>query len=305
MIYAKAVVESSRVIDKTPRFVFNPSEKTNTYNTIVSILKPMLADNTSSFVDIEAGFAKHMLSHYATNAPKGLNIGSNVCCHSVGVQVTTYRVYTMDRAAAYSPEDFRNRYGHYPRLYVIDKKKGTSVVGEMKGNRKYSLGRAGGDYGWDKTRDLVAFALASFRHNFEALLAAFSSRPSLPCTDYWDLPNLVNDQDIASRESSYHAKIVAPPVAVPPASYTFDFMVPRRAVTFRVAVATPNETESYVEFWDSAKNDMAKPLKVIFPKGTSETWIRLRGFPIKSGYFNINPVNSEMRVTYVKLGFFP
>ncbi len=277
------------------------------FSNIRDILEPMIDSRTSSYVEIESAFAREMISTYVGNAPQGLNLGSNVCCHGAGVRVTTYKVYYMERAPAYSPEDFRNKYGHYPRIYVTERGN-TYQVSVMQGPQAYGLGRAGGNVGWDSTRDLFAFALASFIHNFEALLGAFSSRPKIPCNDYWVLPNLVYSKDIENREREYNARIVRPPIAVPPASYTFSLVAPSPMMVLAVGTKCPREVKTYCEFWDSSKKDMVQPFQVTFPEGESETLITLQGgvfSPVKSGYFNINPINSEMTVSYVRLVFPP
>jgi hypothetical protein len=302
-------VKISKPEFKTIRGVLPPAidEQEKIYSSIVDTLEAMVVENTSSYVEIESAFAKEMMATYTGNGPSGLNIGSNVCCHGAGVQVTTYRVYRMDKASAGSPEDFKRRYGYYPRIYVTERGN-TYQVATMQGPRSHGLGRAGGDIGWDTLRDAFAYALASFRHNFEALIGAFSSRPKIPCSDHWTLPNLVYSKDIVDRERKYNARIVEPPVAVPPASYTFSLTAPSPVMVLAVGTKCPREVKAYCEFWNSSKKDMVEPFEVTFPEGDSETIITLQGgvfTPVQKGFFNINPVNSEMTVSYVDLVFPP
>ncbi|RLF58195.1 MAG: hypothetical protein DRN25_05525 [Thermoplasmata archaeon] len=302
-------VKISEPEPKTIRGILPPlmDEQEKIYSNILNTLEPMITDNTSSYVEIESAFAKEMMASYAGNAPSGLNIGSNVCCHGAGVQVTTYRVYRMETRAARSPEQFNSRYGHYPRIYITERGN-TYQVATMRGPRSEGLGRAGGDIGWDKLRDAFAYALASFKHNFEALIGAFSSRPKIPCSEHWTLPNLVYSKEITDRERRYNASIVKPPVAVPPASYTFSLTAPAPMMILAVGTKCPREVKTYCEFWDSSKNNMTDAFEVTFPEGDSETLITLQGgifSPVQKGFFNINPVNSEMTVSYVDLVFPP
>jgi len=267
-------------------------------------VEEQMKDEAATPIDILSAYSKSVMAEwYVGNGPKGLNLGNNVCCHGAGVNVTTYRAYFMEQRAARSPENFRARYGHYPRIFMREKGR-TYDVHVMKGDRKAGLGRAGGTVGWDKTRDLFAFALASFRHNFQALLGAFASRPKLPCTEEWHLPNLVHSKYVRDIERRYGCDIVDPPVAVPPASYTFSLTLPSPMLVLAVGTNCPKDVTTYCEFWDANKKDLVEPFKVTFPKGESVTIITLRAVPpalVQKGYFNINPVNSEMTVSHVRL----
>jgi len=295
------------VLRKEPVFAIPESEKRRIYTEIESILGPMIETGTATGVDVESAYAKEVLATYATGI-KGLNVGSNVCCHGSKVQVTSFRTYYLEKKAAHSPADFNRRYGRWPNIYASTTE-GYVAVQTMKGPAKDGLGRAGGATGWDKFRDAFAFALASYKHNFECLMGVFSSRPELPCSDEWKLPNLVYDKDIVAREKKYNAKIVEPPVAVPPASYKYNFAFPTPLVSLGIGTKCPKDTETYVEVWDEDKKDMTEPAKVTFPKGESETILNMQSnsmLPtIKSGFVNINPVNSEITISYVNVYFPP
>ena len=300
-------ISQVKVLRKEPVFAIPESEKRRIYTEIESIIGPMIEAGTATGVDVESAYAKEALATYASGV-KGLNVGSNVCCHGSKVQVTSFRTYYLEEKAAHSPEDFYNQHGRYPFIYAT-KGGSTVVVHTMRGPQKHGLGRAGGATGWDKLRDAFAFALASFKHNFECLMGVFSSRPELPCSDEWKLPNLVYDKDIVAREKKYNATIVEPPVAVPPASYKYNFAFPTPLVTLGIGTKCPKDTETYVEVWDEDKKDMTEPTKVTFPEGESETIVNMQSnslLPsIKSGFVNINPVNSEMTISYVNVYFPP
>jgi len=277
-------------------------------STIEDILAPMLDVGDASPPDVLSAYSKDVLaSWYVGNAPKGLVLGNNTCCHGAGVQVTTYKVYTMEKAAAYSPENFRTRYGHYPRVYATEKGR-TTQVAVMQGNRREGLGRMGGFNGWDATRDLFGFALASFRHNFQALLGAFGDRPKLPCREEWHLPNLILSEQVREIEERYGCKIVEPPIAVPPASYKFGFVTPAPAMVLAVGTNCPKDTRAILEVWDSNKSDFADPMEVTFPQGENETVMVVQapigGF-VQSGFLNINPIDSEMSIAYIDVLFPP
>lgn len=283
-------------------------EKTKILELVEDALAQMLEVKDASPADVTSAYSKEVMAQwYIGRAPSGLLLGNNTCCHGAGVQVTTYRVYTMDRAPAYSPEDFRTRYGYYPRVWMTEKGR-TTQVAIMKGNRPNGLGRMGGNNGWDSTRDLFGFALTSFRHNFQALLGAFADRPSLPCREEWHLPNLVLSEKVQEIENRYGCKIVEPPIAVPPASYKFNFMIPAPALILAVGTNCPRDTQAILEVWDANKRDFAEPMTITFPAGENETILTIQapigGF-IQSGFFNINPINSEMTVSYVNVLFPP
>ena len=306
------VKATMRIQSITPKRVggFLPKleHKEKIFSMIEDALTPMLEVGDASAPDITSAYSKEVMAQwYIGNAPRGLVLGNNTCCHGAGVQVTTYRVYTMERRAARSPEDFRRRYGHYPRVYMTEKGR-TTQVAVMRGNRREGLGRMGGDHGWDSTRDLFGFALASFRHNFQALLGAFADRPKLPCKEEWHLPNLIYSEKVEEIERRYGCRIVEPPVAVPPASYKFSFVAPTPMMVLAIGTNCPRDTKAILEVWDANKRDLADPTEVTFPQGESETILVVQapfGTVIQKGFFNINPVNSEMTVAYVNVLFPP
>jgi len=115
-----------RVQSITPKRVggFLPTleVKEKIFSEVEDILAPMLEVGDASAPDVTSAYSKEVMAQwYIGNAPRGLVLGNNTCCHGAGVQVTTYRVYFMERRAAYSPEDFRRRYGHYPRVWMREK----------------------------------------------------------------------------------------------------------------------------------------------------------------------------------------
>ena len=268
---------------------------------------PMLKVGDIAAADVLSAYSKAVMEWYVGNGPRNLALANNVCCHGARVSVTTYKVYYMEQRAARSPNDFKRRYGHYPRIWRYEK--GEKVVAfTMKGDRKEGLGRAGGPTGWDKWRDCFAFALASFKHNFQALLGAFASRPKLPCSEEWHLPNLVCAPKVVELEKKYRARIVEPPVAVPPASYEYSWTIPTPVMTLAIGTNCPRKTTAYLEFWDRDKKDLCDPIKVEFDKGETETVVMARaapGYLFDAGYLNINPTNSEMTVSYVDVIFPP
>lgn len=278
------------------------------FNEIEAELEPLLKAGEATSADVLSLYTKEVIAEwYIGNAPKGLALGNNTCCHGAGVQVTSYKVYYMERNAAHSPEDFRRKYGHYPRVFMRERGR-TVQIAVMRGNRREGLGRMNGDAGWDITRDVFGFALASFRHNFQALLGVFVDRPSLPCSEEWHLPNLVYSRHVQEIERKYGCRIVEPPVAVPPASYKFRFLAPTPMIVLAIGTKCPRKTKCILQVWDANKKDVCDPLEVEFPKGESETVLVIQapiGLMIQSGFFNINPINSEMTVSYVDVLFPP
>ena len=223
-----------------------------------------------------------LMTLYTVTAPKGIIMGRNTCCAGAGVNVPVMNVtYNMERGAAYDPEDFKRRYGHYPKIYKTTAE-ATVTVGEQT-----SLGRMGGKTGWSIDRDLVAAALASFRHNWVETLIAYAKRATLPFTGQWQLPNCVLAE---TRE---------PDQFVPPATFTYSLWRPARRATFyfTVAVATPAKLQA--TFWDTSKKDMCATEVFEVPEGTNTVAIRLRGpaFTIRAGYFNIEPIDAKQGLT--------
>lgn len=285
---------------KYPEEVFN---STQVYNSMVEIIKPMIAAGTGSPGDIDAAFARYAIASYLTNSPPNLDLGSNVNCFGSRLQVTSDVLIYSERGASYSPKDFESRYGHKPGIFMV-KNGNNSKVGTMYGILEDGLGRAGGWTGWDSTRDIVAYAFASFLHNFEALLGYFKSRPILPSSKAWVLPNLVYNKDIVARERSWNAKIVKPAVAVPPATYKYAFFLPNPLMVLDIGTKTPIDTEVYIELWDGNKNNLINPKKITFPAGEYETRMLFAAPPpvvFTQGYFNINPINSPMTVSYIRV----
>jgi len=284
-----------------------PREMTEMLAEIEESVAPMLKVGDISPVNVFSAYSKAAMEWYVGNGPKGLALANDVCCHGARVSVTTYRVYYMEQRAAHSPADFHRRYGYYPRVWKAEKGR-KEVALLMKGDRDEGLGRAGGATGWDKWRDCFGFALASFKHNFQALLGAFVSRPKLPCSEEWHLPNLVCAPEVVRLESKYHARIVKPPVAVPPASYHYSWTIPTPVMTLAIGTKCPRKTVAYLEFWDRNKKDLCYPVKVEFDEGETETIVAVRaapGYLFDEGYLNINPTNSEMTVSYVDVLFPP
>jgi hypothetical protein len=101
---------------------------------------------------------------------------------------------------------------------------------------------------------------------------------------------------------------VEPPVAVPPASYTFSLSVPSPVMVLSVGTKCPKPTKAYIQLWNSSMEDLIEPMEVTFDEGESETVFTFTTHPLmpfNKGYFNINPVDSEMTVGYVNVLFPP
>jgi len=254
---------------------------------------------------IQESFAREMMKTYTVQSPRRVAIASNVCCHGAGVQCGTYKIYYMDRKPAYSPEDWRRRYGSYPNIYLHDKATGQTItVGTMKGPSHEGLGRAGGYTGWTSDGDGFGFALASFKHNFEALLAGIEQRATAPTTESWTLPNLVLDPEIVQREMRYHAKIVEPPSACPPASYEVStYLVPR--ITYLIGIKTDIDSTLILQIRDiTTKKEYAHTDIIEVPAGGAVLKMHVRSIPfVRAHILDINPVDAPhgITVSYVKI----
>ena len=217
------------------------------------------------------------------------HIGMNTCCSGAGVVVSGSIVYYMEKAPAYSPDDWYRRYGDYPKIYIATPER-TEVI--LKQDR---LGRAGGLFGWSKDRNLVAGALASFTHNFVEALIAFVERPRLPQTRDWILPNLTLSE--TKKPEQFH----------PPASYSYAVARPAFNITFDVRVSSETPVELGFEWWDAYKNDLARVESVKVDAGDNRILAMLRGPPlrIRRGYFTINVLDAPKGLTITSVSTYP
>ncbi len=231
--------------------------------------------------------------------------GASVTC-SDGVKVT----YSMDRAPARSPDDFKRRYGHYPRIWMEEYKGGTLIKKEvvLKQDR---IGRAKDPiFGWDKYKKLVAGALCSFRHNFEESLFAFARTGKAPLKKVWVLPNIIPDVNkIEIRK--WRARIMQPPCFCPPAVIRYRTKFPWLArVKVRIGFFNPSNKSVKVgiEVWRHDKSDRARISGIEIPPGNSELDVLLKCSPlsigqrldISNGYVAVDPYEAYkgVSVTY-------
>jgi len=208
----------------------------------------------------------------------------------------------MERAAAYSPDDFYRRYGHYPNIYVAGSPE--RVVMVMRGPSVQGLGRARGDFGWDDTRTLVAFALASFRHNFQVAMVAYKGRGRIPTGEPWTLPNLVIDPEVVSVERVYRSHIVEPPQAIPPASYTYRAWRPALVTRFTVGLRSPTPAVVGFDIWGPDKSSLARVEGVEVPEGDSELTVVVRNAP-RTGYLNVECFDAPEGLTVARVDMRP
>lgn len=208
-----------------------------------------------------------LMLEYMAGAP-GTSIASDVCCAGAGISVSGTTVYYIPRVVG-------------SRAWPVGVYKvangSRSTQGTITGP-----GRMGGPFGWSTDRDLIAGSLASFRHNWVGLLALFRDRPKLPLTQPWALPNMTL------------AETRAPDQLVLPATFTYNVWRPAMTVTFVTDLKSDTPIEVGLEWWDSAKGDMARVESVELDAGDNRIVSALRGSPmlIKSGFFTVNPIDA-------------
>ncbi len=241
---------------------------------------------------------------YDITKPFDMIFGRNVICSGANVTCTDGEkiTYSVDRAPAFSPEDFRRRYGHYPRIWKEVYKGGTLIDKEVV-LLQDRIGRAAGIFGWDKYKRLVAAALASFKHNFEQTLMAFAKYATMPLRKLWALPNIIPSIDEIEKRR-WHAKIMEPPTFSPPAVLRYRTHFPwLNRVILRIGLHNPSEKSANigVEVWKYDKSDRARIKDIEIPPGNSELritmWCPLLSFwkriDISHGYAVIDPVRAD------------
>ncbi|MEM0067660.1 MAG: hypothetical protein QW632_04460 [Ignisphaera sp.] len=209
------------------------------------------------------------LMTYATSVPEELKIAMNVVCAGVGLKLTANRYYYVPRyvGATLPP-------GGLPVYAVGPDGRSEEVL------RLDRYGRAGGDLGWDKYRDLVAFVLASFTHNFVPALIGFVERVRLPFSGAWKLPNIVLSETVAPKQ------------AIPPASFVFTFIPPAFSPAFIVEYSSETPVTFWFELWDADKRDVARVNHTEESTGDVKLVVVFPGALLSSGYFNINVVDA-------------
>jgi len=216
---------------------------------------------------------------------------SGTLCVGGGLETSNGTVtYRHESRPAYSPENFEDRYGHYPRVAKTEAG-GTVVIHRNVGEQRGGAGRAGGPWGWSEDGDLIAGALASFAHNFIATLLGYFDRPRLPCTDEWKIPNLVL------------AETRAPDQFHPDASYRFSGIAPTPVHAYTFRVDTPTDAVIGLEWWDSDKSRVARRDKVELEKGANRVVSSITGIPSPpvTGFFNVNVLDAPRGVTVSKV----
>jgi hypothetical protein len=218
--------------------------------------------------------AQDLVRLFLDTAPLGARIGSGVCCSGGGVQVSegsvsyyTIRVVGADPATAPAPV-YRSSAGAVSRQGTLDRP-----------------GRMGGAFGWSADRDLIAGALASYVHNWVAMLLAYFKRPSLPLTRAWRLPNLTLSETRAP--SQFH----------PAASFTFRHP-PTPLAVYRIGISSETPGKVGLDWWYADKSDLARVDEVEFDAGSNEIIAYVALPPVVTeGYFTINVLDAPKGVT--------
>ncbi|RLI83674.1 hypothetical protein DRP04_00715 [Archaeoglobales archaeon] len=287
-------------LDRLRKFVhFNPDDVARTVEKVYTEMKEEAVN--WGFMD---SICKDLMRTYSLTSPIKMIFGYNVTCSNVGVETndgTTVVVYTEEKGAAASPEHFKSRFGHYPRIWRIVRNRRTGeVIAKELAHMQDRLGRAGGTFGWDKFRCCVAGALASFRHNFEALLMAVAKFAKTPLTKPWLAPNMV--PEVLKREKEkWGVTRLKPDEFYLPFCFKYHTRFPiLNRVSFKIGMYTPKGGEVGIDLWNIYKGDRARIGKVKIPPGHSEINLSLKCSPfsigqridISSGHLVINPIST-------------
>lgn len=209
--------------------------------------------------------AHALFLEFLSTAPPRSFISSNVTCAGVGLSTNNGNtIYVLTPQVAYTPQN--------QPIYRVK-----SGIWDEQG-RLSSPGRMNGPFGWSKDRDLIAAALASFAHNFVAMLLGFWQRAKLPQTEPWNLPNLVL------------AETRAPNQLVLPASYTYQLLRPAVRTRFVIETSSSTPVSLGFDWWDSGKGNVTRIDKVDVAAGDNR--IILAGRVPMSGYLTINPIDA-------------
>lgn len=209
----------------------------------------------------------------------GASIVSNIVCSGVNSRLTRDDItYSRDVYPTAAPGG---------KIYKTDKA-GTTTQGQFS-----SPGRMNGITGWSTDRNLIAAALASYTHNFVALMMAFFSRAQLPLNESVQLPNLVLAE---TRE---------PKQFVPPLSMSYNIL-PSPVMVTRVKTTAPVASQIKLVQWNSSKEDLAESEVIDIPAGTSTIEFVTQLYPFEnSGILNIEPVNAPQGITIESIETIP
>lgn len=254
----------------------------------------------TNYMPDEPGFYETMASAVAKQwvevSPGEARLGFSLTCHVkpyiLSGEYQGRRLYfTYEHRPAYSPEDYRRRYGHYPRVYYTwGYNRGVALVIDR-------LGRAGGPLGWGALGVSVAAALASFRHNFEVWLSGIFKRPCANTSEEWVLPNVV---PIAQRliEARYHARIREPQEFVPPAAYDAK-VPPSPVVAYRFGVKAETSVKFKVATWsDRPGGTLMAEVDVELEPGEHEVVVTASYMPFVTNHVvTIEPLHAPRGMT--------
>jgi hypothetical protein len=223
-----------------------------------------------------------LLSIFHDSAPPNAVIGSNVCCAGASVRCSSGNIsyYTI---RVVGPDPTRNPAPVYKSEAGVVSKQG--VLDKP--------GRMNGVFGWSADRNLIAGALASYTHNFVAMLIAYFERPSLPLTQAWKLPNLVLEETKAPKQ--FH----------PAASFTFRHP-PTPLAFYRIRVSSETPAKIGLEWWDANKNDLARVDEVDVDAGVTDVlaYVTLP-FAVTQGYFSINVIDAPKGIVIERVETIP
>lgn len=278
----KAEVESIRKIEEFREKILPPE-----IQSVAEKVRPRvkeMAEEAPEWVEF-ASAQSHILSRWSDSARMlGGILAQETTCSGTSVNAGgDVRYYYAEPRAAYSPENYKDRYGHYPKINKTDGTTTQTVLAQDQ------LGRARGPMGWSDDKNLVGAALASFKHNFIQHIAAFFDRPCMPNNKNWELPNAVLPE--TKKPDQY----------VPPASYNFKHIRPAMIRTYTITTQAKGSSpiKYGLQWWDSNKNRLAKIDEIKVPEGRSRVKARVIGAPLASrtGYMNLEPIDAPNGLT--------
>lgn len=247
-----------------------------------SFLAPM-GSETTPWLENAAAVMEILDLVYIKNLQEvGAKIASAVVCAANVARVT-------DGETAYYHERKVGRDVRTERPLVYKSTK----AGVVEQGRLTEPGRMGGLGGWTLDKDAIAAALASYTHNFVALLMAFFSRAKLPLNRSVILPNLVLAETREPRQF------------VPPLSMGYSGL-PKPVMTNTIKVSAPIKSSFWVELWSANKEVLGKTETIEVEPGTSEIVVSHFLMPWeRNGFLNVEPYDAPQGLVIEKISIFP
>lgn len=201
----------------------------------------------------------------------GASLAASTTCSATGSRLTRDDVtYSRSRKAIRAPST------RYPTNTYKTDRTGTTPQGNLT-----TVGRMGGLGGWSLDGNMIISALASYTHNFVAMLLAFFNRALLPLKIPTTLPNLVLAE--TRRPSQF----------VPPLSMAYILPPLTPVMMSTIKISAPVDSSFFVVQRKRNKEVFAQTQPIEITSGENAVNIMTQLYPGEnSGIFDIEPYNA-------------